>query len=65
MEKINISKIKEKNDSLQTKKILKIYQEVHLNKLKCPRSIFNTVFLEIIHCQSRMKYDPFVNGGLF
>ena len=32
MEMIDISKIKEKNDSSQTKKLLKIYQEGHLNK---------------------------------
>ena len=32
MENIDISKIKEKNDSSQTKKLLKIYQEGHINR---------------------------------
>jgi len=43
MEIIDISKIKEKNDSPQTKKFLKINQEVHLNKSKYPPSLFNFI----------------------
>ena len=48
MEKIDISKIKEKNDSPQTKKLLKFYQERNLNKSKCPPSLFNIIFVIII-----------------
>jgi len=38
MEKIDKYKIKEKNHSPQTKKLLKIYQEGAQNKSKCPLS---------------------------
>ena len=50
MEKIDISKIKEKNDSPQTKKLLflKIYQEGIQNKSKCPPSLFNIIINIII-----------------
>ena len=48
MEKIDISKIKEKNDSPKTKKLLKIYQEGHLSKSKCPPSLFNIIITKII-----------------
>ena len=41
MEMMDISKIKEKNDSAQTKTLLKIYQEGIQNKSKCPPSLFN------------------------
>ena len=48
MENTDISKIKRKNNSPQTKKLLKIYQEGHLNKLKCPTSLFNIIITIII-----------------
>ena len=48
MEKIDISKIKEKNDSPQTKKLLKIYQEGIQNKSKCPPSLFNIIVIIIL-----------------
>jgi len=48
MEKIDISKIKEKNDSPQTKKLLKIYQESIQNKSKCHSSLFNIIITIII-----------------
>ena len=48
MEMIDISKIKEKNDSPQTKKLLKIYQEGIQNKSKCPPSLFNIIITIII-----------------
>ena len=48
MENIDISKIKEKNYSPQTKKLLKIYQEGNLNKSKCPLSLFNIIITIII-----------------
>ena len=48
MEKIDISKKKEKNDSPQTKKFLKIYQEGIQNKSKCPHSLFNIIITIII-----------------
>ena len=52
MENIDISKIKEKNDNPQTKKLLKIYQEVIQNKSKCPPSLFNiiTIIILIVLC---------------
>ena len=43
MEMIDISIIKEKNDSPKTKKLLKIYQEGIQNKSKCPPSLFNII----------------------
>ena len=48
MEKIDISKIKEKIDNPQTKKLLKIYQEGIQNKSKCPPSLFNIIIAIII-----------------
>ena len=48
METIDISKIKEKNDSPQTKKLLKIYQEGIQNKSKCPPSLFNIIIIIIL-----------------
>ena len=45
---IDISKIKEKNDSPQIKKLLKIYQEDIQNKLKCPPSLFSIIIVIII-----------------
>ena len=48
MEKMDISKIKEKNNSPQTKKLLKIYQEDIQNKSKCPPSLFNIIITIII-----------------
>ena len=48
MENIDISKIKEKNDSPQTKKLLKIYQEGFQNKSKCPPSLFNILIILVI-----------------
>ena len=45
---IDISKIKEKNDSPQTKKLLKIYQEGIQNKSKSPPSLFNIIIITII-----------------
>ena len=48
MEMIDISKIKEKNDSPKTKKLLKIYQEGIQNKSKCPPSLFNIIITIII-----------------
>ena len=48
MEKIDISKIKEKNHSPQTKKLLKIYQEGIQNKSKCPPSLFNIIIIIIL-----------------
>ena len=48
MENIDISKIKEKNDSPQTKKLLKIYQEGIQNKSKCPPSLFNIIIVLIV-----------------
>ena len=50
MEKIDISKIKEKNDSPQTKKLLKIYQEGIQNKSKCPPSLFNIIITNYFNC---------------
>jgi len=49
MEKIDISIIKEKNDNPQTKKLLKIYQEIHLNKSICPPSLFNIIIITVEH----------------
>ena len=43
-----MSKIREKNDSPQTKKTLKIYQENIENKSKCPLSLFNIIITIII-----------------
>lgn len=48
MEKIDISKIKEKNDITQIKKLIKIYQKSHLNKSKFPPSLFNIIITIII-----------------
>ena len=48
MENIDISKIKEKKDIPQTKKLLKIYQEGIQNKSKCPPSLFNIIITIII-----------------
>ena len=48
MENIDISKIKENKDSPQIKKLLNIYQEIHLDKSKCPPSLFNIIITIII-----------------
>ena len=48
MEMIDISKIKEKNDSPKTKKLLKIYQKGIQNKSKCLPSLFNIIITIII-----------------
>ena len=48
MENIDISKIKEKKYSPQTKKLLKIYLEGIQNKSKCPPSSFNIIITIII-----------------
>ena len=48
MEKIDISKIKEKNDSPQTKKLLKIYLEGIQSISKCPPYVFNIIITIII-----------------
>ena len=48
MENIDISKIKEKNDNPQTKKLFKIYQKDIQNKSKYPPSLFNIITTIII-----------------